>query len=295
MGHILFLLTIIMKPPPETLQGNSNLSNAILSVAIPSFLLKITREFVSRANPLKKTKDAATATAAAAANSSNAIQSINRMRALVLLPRSLMAAGIAAAAAFRSKHTELLPKVSTSVESTPNATSAVSPTDKLSTSVESTPNATSVVSPTDKVSTSVESTPNATSEVSPTDKVSTSVESTPNATSVESPTEVALLQETIRMLQKTISDMESEANRKLKSEANKKISKHEMEDHRRKILNRIEANNITQQKENIPCDSNDSSPITSAIIKARDTSGNIMIIGCLSKLIWDIFSSGFPK
>merc|ERR1711957_287376 len=94
MGHILFLLTIIMKPPPETLQGNSNLSNAILSVAIPSFLLKITREFVSRANPLKKTKDAATATAAAAANSSNAIQSINRMRALVLLPRSLMAAGI---------------------------------------------------------------------------------------------------------------------------------------------------------------------------------------------------------
>merc|ERR1711957_160752 len=253
MGHILFLLTIIMKPPPETLQGNSNLSNAILSVAIPSFLLKITREFVSRANPLKKTKDAATATAAAAANSSNAIQSINRMRALVLLPRSLMAAGIAAAAAFRSKHTELLPKVSTSVESTPNATSAVSPTDKVSTSVESTPNATSVVSPTDKVS--------------------TSVESTPNATSVESPTEVALLQETIRMLQKTISDMESEANRKLKSEANKKISKHEMEDHRRKILNRIEANNITQQKKNIPCDSSDSndssdsSPITSAIIK----------------------------
>merc|ERR1711957_963118 len=228
MGHILFLLTIIMKPPPETLQGNSNLSNAILSVAIPSFLLKITREFVSRANPLKKTKDAATATAAAAANSSNAIQSINRMRALVLLPRSLMAAGIAAAAAFRSKHTELLPKVSTSVESTPNATSVVSPTDKVSTSVESTPNATS---------------------------------------------EVALLQETIRMLQKTISDMESEANRKLKSEANKKISKHEMEDHRRKILNRIEANNITQQKKNIPCDSSDSndssdsSPITSAIIK----------------------------
>merc|ERR1711957_282910 len=258
MGHILFLLTIIMKPPPETLQGNSNLSNAILSVAIPSFLLKITREFVSRANPLKKTKDAATATAAAAANSSNAIQSINRMRALVLLPRSLMAAGIAAAAAFRSKHTELLPKVSTSVESTPNATSVVSPTDK----------------------------------------VSTSVESTPNATSVESPTEVALLQETIRMLQKTISDMESEANRKLKSEANKKISIHQMEDHRMKILNRIEANNITQQKENIPCDSsdsNDSSPITSAIIKARDTSGNIMIIGCLSKLIWDIFSSGFQK
>merc|ERR1711957_518296 len=219
MGHILFLLTIIMKPPPETLQGNSNLSNAILSVAIPSFLLKITREFVSRANPLKKTKDAATATAAAAANSSNAIQSINRMRALVLLPRSLMAAGIAAAAAFRSKHTELLPKV-----------------------------ATSVVSTTDKVSTSVESTPNATSVVSPTDKVSTSVESTPNATSVESPTEVALLQATIRMLQKTISDMESEANRKMKSEANKKISIHQMEDHRMKILNRIEANNITQQK-----------------------------------------------
>merc|ERR1711957_1130150 len=278
MGHILFLLTIIMKPPPETLQGNSNLSNAILSVAIPSFLLKITREFVSRANPLKKTKDAATATAAAAANSSNAIQSINRMRALVLLPRSLMAAGIAAAAAFRSKHTELLPKVSTSVESTPNATS--------------------VVSPTDKVSTSVESTPKATSEVSPTDKVSTSVESTPNATSVESPTEVALLQETIRMLQKTISDMESEANRKLKSEANKKISIPQMEDHRMKILNRIEANNITQQKENIPCDSsdsNDSSPITSAIIKARDTSGNIMIIGCLSKLIWDMFSGAFQK